>query len=172
MRQQRTVRGGRVPSWEWSWSCGSISDVRTPMLISVGYEGRSVDELVHELRRQSVAILVDVRLTPLSRKPGMSKRKLAAALATAGIDYVHLPALGNPKDNREPFRTGDPASRQRFRAMLHNEIASQALDQIAELLEGRAVAVLCFERSHENCHRHLVAEAVLEASPSVELVAI
>jgi hypothetical protein len=35
----------------------------------------------------------------------MSKRKLAAALADAGIDYMHLPALGNPKDNRQPFRT-------------------------------------------------------------------
>jgi uncharacterized protein (DUF488 family) len=141
-------------------------------LISLGYEGRSVGELVDVLLRQSVAILVDVRLTPLSRKPGMSKRKLAAALAEAGIDYVHLPALGNPKDNREPFRTGDPASRRRFRARLRDETASQALEHIAELLEGGAVAVLCFERSHEHCHRHLVTDAVLEARPSVELVAI
>ena len=142
------------------------------MLISLGYEGRSVDELVGDLRRQSVAILVDVRLTPLSCKPGMSKRKLAAALAEAGIDYVHLPALGNPRNNRGPFRTDDPASRQRFRALLHDEIALRALDHIAELLEDGAVAVLCFERSHEHCHRHLVAEAVLEVRPSVELVAI
>jgi uncharacterized protein (DUF488 family) len=142
------------------------------MLISLGYEGRSVGDLVHDLRRQSVAILVDVRLTPMSRKPGMSKRKLAAALAEAGIDYVHLPALGNPKDNREPFRLGDPASRQRFRTRLRDQDASQALDHIAELLDGGAVAVLCFERSHEICHRHLVTEAVLQARPSVEMVAI
>jgi uncharacterized protein (DUF488 family) len=108
------------------------------MLISLGYEGRSVGDLVDDLRSQYVAILVDVRLTPLSRKPGMSKRKLAAALAEAGIDYVHLPALGNPKDNRELFRTGDPASRQRFRALLRDEIALQALDHITELLEGGA----------------------------------
>jgi Protein of unknown function, DUF488 len=52
----------------------------------------------------------------------MSKRKLAAALADAGIDYMHLPALGNPKDNRQPFRTGDAASRQRFRARLNDEV--------------------------------------------------
>ncbi len=142
------------------------------MLISLGYEGRSVRDLVEDLRSQHVAILVDVRLTPLSRKPGMSKRKLAAALAEAGIDYVHLPALGNPKDNREPFRTGDPTSRERFRALLRDEIALQALDHIAELLEGGAVAVLCVERGHEHCHRHLVAAAVLEARPSVEVVAI
>jgi hypothetical protein len=61
----------------------------------------------------------------------MSKRKLAAALADAGIDYMHLPALGNPKDNRQPFRTGDAASRQRFRARLNDEVAMQAVNHIA-----------------------------------------
>src|SRR5437762_2686204 len=85
------------------------------------------------------------------------------ALAEAGIGYVHLPALGNPKDNRKPFRLGDPASRQRFRARLRDESASRALDHIAGLLDRGAVAVLCFERGHEHCHRHLVAEAVLQA---------
>lgn len=152
--------------------CGSMANVRRPTLISLGYEGRSVGQLVDELRQQSVLILVDVRLTPLSRKVGMSKRKLAGALGDAGIGYVHLPALGNPKDNREPFRSGDPASRDRFRALLHDQVALQAIDHIAELLDGGAVAVLCFEHSHEHCHRQLVAEAVLESKPSVELVAI
>ena len=99
-------------------------------------------------------------------------RKLAAALAEADIDYVHLPALGNPKNNRGPSRTGDPESRQRFRALLHDEVALQALDHIVGLLEDGAVAVLCCERSDEDCYRHLVAEAVLKARPSVELVAI
>jgi uncharacterized protein (DUF488 family) len=93
-------------------------------------------------------------------------------LAEAGIDYVHLPALGNPKNNRGPSQTGDPESRQRFRALLHDEIASQALDHIVGLLEDGAVAGLCCERSDEQCYRHLVAEAVLKARPSVELVAI
>ncbi|HEX8508590.1 MAG TPA: DUF488 domain-containing protein [Propionibacteriaceae bacterium] len=69
-------------------------------LISVGYEGRDVEGLVASLTQQRVAVLVDVRLTPLSRKPGLSKKRLASTLAEHGIDYLHLPALGNPKDNR------------------------------------------------------------------------
>lgn len=60
-------------------------------------------------------MLVDVRLTPLSRKPRLSKTKLAAALADVGIEYVHHRALGNPKDNRAGFREGQPASRARYR---------------------------------------------------------
>lgn len=146
--------------------------MHVPALVSLGYEGRTVDDLVGDLQRESVRILVDVRLTPLSRKPGMSKRRLAATLKEHGITYVHLPALGNPKDNREPFRAGDPASHQRFRSLLNGEVAAQALDHIAELLDGGAVAVLCFERAHAHCHRHLIVEAVLEVKPSAELVEI
>lgn len=146
--------------------------MQKPSLVSLGYEGRSVGELIHDLRRESVRILVDVRLTPLSRKPGMSKRRLAAALDEAGIAYVHLPALGNPKDNRDPFRAGDPDSRERFRELLSGDVAAQAVDHIAELLDGGAVAVLCFERTHEQCHRHLIVQAVMEAKPTTQLVAI
>ncbi|PPJ18215.1 hypothetical protein C5E45_10195 [Nocardia nova] len=42
------------------------------------------------LAEAGVATVVDVRLTPISRKPGLSKTKLSAALAEAGIRYVHL----------------------------------------------------------------------------------
>ena len=55
-------------------------------LVSLGYEGRIVDELISAARRANVTVLVDVRQTPLSRKLGLSKRRLAAALEDAGIE--------------------------------------------------------------------------------------
>ncbi|MDG4769766.1 DUF488 domain-containing protein [Solwaraspora sp. WMMD792] len=58
-------------------------------LIGIGYEGRSVDGLIAELRAAGVSRLVDVRLTPISRKPGFSKSALAKALNAAGIAYEH-----------------------------------------------------------------------------------
>lgn len=64
-------------------------------------------------------------------------------------------------------RSGDPAGRDRFCAVLADESASRDVDHIAELLDGRVVALLCFERTHEQCHRHLVAEAVREVVPLV-----
>lgn len=63
-------------------------------LVSIGYEGRTALELIATLSQLGVSVLVDVRLTPLSRKPGLSKTKLGLAAAEAGIRYVHLPALG------------------------------------------------------------------------------
>ena len=85
-------------------------------LVSVGYEDRDFKELLGSLVERRVSVLVDVRLTPLSRKPGLSKRKLESALAEHGIRYIHLPALGNPKDNRAGYRAHKPQSRRRFAA--------------------------------------------------------
>lgn len=140
-------------------------------LVSIGYEGRSVEELIDDLRRESVTVLVDVRLTPLSRKPGMSKRRLADALACAGIRYVHLSALGNPKTNRQPFRDGDPRSRSTYRAILEQGDGVTAMRAVQELLAHETVALLCFEREHDACHRHVVADELRRVEPSLDLVA-
>ena len=144
----------------------------TRRLVSLGYEGRTAEELVAELQSESVTVLVDVRLTPLSRKPGLSKRRLAALLADSGIRYVHLGALGNPKDNREGFRAGDPDSRSRFRRLLDERNAVQALDDISEFLDSDTVALLCFEREVGTCHRELVAQALLAERPALQLVEV
>jgi uncharacterized protein (DUF488 family) len=76
------------------------------ILYNVGYEGRSADQLLDLLELMQVQVLVDVRLNPLSRKRGLSKRKLAEALAAKRIEYVHEPLLGNPRENREGFSNG------------------------------------------------------------------
>jgi uncharacterized protein (DUF488 family) len=134
-------------------------------LVTVGYEGRSAAELVSALAEAEVQVLADVRLTPSSRKPGLSKRGLAAALAGAGIAYLHLPDLGNPRDNRQPFRRGDPASRARFRELLAAPPAQAALAELESRLQEERVALLCFERDAGSCHRLLVSDELLGRDP-------
>ena len=141
-------------------------------LVSVGYEGRDVSELIGSLRREGVAVLVDVRLNAISRKPGMSKRKLAEALGEAGIEYVHMRELGNPKDNREAFRQGDRSARERFRRRLRNDEALIALRHVAEYLDSDVVGLLCFEHEHNKCHRGLVAEALAEDEPGLAIATV
>jgi Protein of unknown function, DUF488 len=51
-----------------------------PGLRGIGYEGLSIGAFVGQLRAEGITIVADVRLTPLSRKPGFSKRALAIAL--------------------------------------------------------------------------------------------
>lgn len=147
-----------------------MNRAQTPSLVSLGYEGRTADELVDQLAEAGVSVLVDVRLTPLSRKPGLSKTRLRGSLAAQGITYVHLPQLGNPKDNRESFRAGHPASQARFRRILHAPEGQHALNHLAELLDGEVVALLCFERDHSTCHRDLVTEELVKDRPDLTLV--
>jgi uncharacterized protein (DUF488 family) len=139
-------------------------------LVSIGYEGKSVRDLVAQLLQQDVRVLVDVRLTPLSRKPGLSKTKLSRALAAVGIDYVHHPALGNPRDNRAGFRAGEPQSRARYRDVLESAAATDALAHVCELIDGGVVALLCFEDDHAECHRDIVARRLIEVRPNASLV--
>lgn len=131
-----------------------------PALLSVGYEGRDVEELVTLLVEEQVTVLLDVRLNAISRKRGFSKTRLGEALADAGITYRHSRSLGNPQDNREPFRAGDTSrGLAGFRGVLTSEDAVEEIDRLVGLLAERRVAVLCFEREHARCHRQAVVDA-------------
>lgn len=136
-----------------------------PGLVSVGYEGRTVEDLVAVIVAQHVQVVADVRLTPLSRKPGLSKTKLSAALAEAGVEYVHLRPLGNPRENRAPFWSGAvTVGVRRFQELMQEPTSAACLDHLAELARSRRVAVLCFERDHGRCHRQVVTDEVTARS--------
>ncbi|MDR0593706.1 MAG: DUF488 domain-containing protein [Bifidobacteriaceae bacterium] len=102
----------------------------------MGYEGCAVEEVIADLVSSGVSVVFDVRLTPLSRKPGFSKRKLAEKLAEHGIGYEHLPELGNPRANRDAYRRqgteqGDRA-REIYAAVLARPDAQAALTALAK----------------------------------------
>ncbi|NKY89756.1 DUF488 domain-containing protein [Nocardia veterana] len=139
-------------------------------LFTVGYEGRRADELITILAQAGVATVVDVRLTPISRKPGLSKTKLSAALAEAGIRYVHLKELGNPRDNRDGFRVGDADARDRYAHVLASPEGADALRSVRTLMAHGPVALLCFEHDHTTCHRQMVADAVRKGAAAGRVI--
>ena len=139
-------------------------------IYSVGYEGLTLDALVERLAGNRVTTVVDVRLNPISRRPGFSRNRLEAALNAAGIDYIHERTLGNPPENRESFRSGDGEhGRARMRSILANE-ASEALQRVVDLAANGRVAVLCVEREPHRCHREVIAAAAVEQNPAIEII--
>lgn len=126
-------------------------------LVSVGYEGVDLDAFIQDLLDQGVEVLVDVRLNAISRRRGFSKAALSTALAQAGIEYRHLRALGNPTSNRAAFSGQDRnLGRQRYRGLLKEPDAQEALTELDDLRQERVTAVLCFERDEVACHRHVI----------------
>jgi uncharacterized protein (DUF488 family) len=130
-------------------------------IATIGYEDATPDRLIATLRDAGVATLVDVRALANSRRPGFAKRALAAALADAGILYVHERALGTPAAGRAAIRAGRPAAMRRiFAAHLAGDEPQAALASVADRARREAVCLLCLEADPAHCHRTLVAEAV------------
>ena len=136
-----------------------------PDLLTIGYEGCTVADVLTTLREARVGLLIDVRAVPQSRKPGFSKRQLAAELDAAGIGYVHLQALGTPKSGRDAVRAGHPDVMERiYRAHLTGDRPQAELAQARDLAPRQRACLLCFEADPAHCHRRLVAEEIVAAT--------
>ena len=83
-------------------------------IFTIGYEGATVDGFIGALRKAGVALVLDIRAAPVSRKKGFSKNPLAQHLSEAGTGYRHLRGLGTPKQGREAARSGDHQSFERI----------------------------------------------------------
>lgn len=133
-----------------------------PTLFTIGYEQSTPDAVLGELKRAKVKLLVDTRAVAASRKPGFSKRQLAAALDEEGIGYIHLQKLGTPTEGRNAARSGDFDKLWRIYAKhLKTPEAVEAMDELVGLVEkGKPTCLLCFERDPAHCHRSRIAEIV------------
>ncbi len=133
-------------------------------IIGIGYEGLSVVQLTDQIAAWGITTLVDVRLNPQSRKPGFSRKSLSAYLETKAIAYIHMPELGNARDNRggysQPGSDEGDAARAVFVEQLRSPAAVAKLNELAALASASHIAVLCFEQRETECHRHEVLDAV------------
>ena len=122
-----------------------------------------LDEVIGRLKAARVEVVVDVRAVASSRRAGFSKTLLAASLAEAGVDYVHLRALGTPKAGRQAARAGRTGEMHRiFEAHLAEPEAQLALAQATEIASSRKAALLCYEAEAKDCHRAIVADRIRE----------
>jgi uncharacterized protein (DUF488 family) len=133
-------------------------------LFTIGYEQARSEAVIGELQRAGVGLVVDTRAVAASRRPGFSKRQLAAGLDAAGIGYVHLQKLGTPKEGRDAARSGHL---ERLFAIYEKHLATaparEQLDELTAIVSaGRPVCLLCYERDVNHCHRRRIAELICE----------
>src|SRR5204863_5922335 len=113
-------------------------------IFTIGYEGTTVPEFIAALKAAGVERVIDVRALPLSRRPGFSKSPLRAVLEEAGIEYVHLKALGTPVEGRAAARAGRHEELKRIYAgqLELPEAMAQSAQMLALALE-KPTALLC-----------------------------
>ncbi len=133
--------------------------IRAKALSSIGYEKALLQDVIAALSAAGVVTLIDVRDRPISRRPGFSKRQLAAAIEAAGMRYVHLAALGTPPEGR---LAGRRREWHRFWAIVDEKLgrpeAELGLQQAAEIAATEPSCLLCYEADWQACHRRRIAE--------------
>jgi uncharacterized protein (DUF488 family) len=131
------------------------------VLFTIGYEKLDQKQFMAHLSKHGVEVVADIRKLPVSRKKGFSKTALRETLSCEGIDYLNYQPLGAPKELRdELYKSGNY---DRFFRKYEKNISDKT-DYLAEILSlinsGRNVALLCFERNPQECHRKVVAEEI------------
>jgi uncharacterized protein (DUF488 family) len=134
-----------------------------PGLVTIGYEGRSLENYLNALLRDSVTLLCDVRRNPLSRKYGFSKSTLSKACEGVGIRYEHLPELGIASEERRELN--DQADYDALFAVYERDSLPHQTAALAKIRgwierDSQRVALTCYEAQPCQCHRHCVAEAL------------
>jgi len=130
-------------------------------LLTIGYEGSTPEAFDAALAAAGVELVVDVRAVAASRRRGFAKTALSHRLTGAGISYIHLRELGDPKPGRDAARAGRWAEFQSiFSAHLATPEALGGLARLSELARSQRTALLCYEADAAQCHRTIVAERV------------
>jgi uncharacterized protein (DUF488 family) len=138
---------------------------------TIGYEKLLPEALVAELGAARIRRVIDVRFRPQSRRPGMSKTRLAGLLAEHGIAYEHRRALGTPPDLRHLFHAGRVAEAAAGFRRHVEATASHDLDALAgELDDAPPTALLCLEADPASCHRRVIAQALRARRPGLRVV--
>lgn len=123
---------------------------------TIGYSGRTIDEVLELLTKAGVSTVVDIRHTPVSMyKPDFSKAKLVKHLAWHGIQYAHFGELGIPRDIRG-LAVGQPTRDVLWDWYDRNVVryyVGRNLDRFLNTAD-HPVALMCTEIDPTACHRH------------------
>ncbi len=139
---------------------------RSATLLTIGYQGRSLETYLNLLIGAGATVLCDVRRNAISRVYGFSKSTLSTACKGVGIRYEHLPVLGISSDRRRGLKTS--ADYLRLLAEYENVDLPQRYEELANIKgwirSGETVALTCFEREPEHCHRGRLAATIEQTS--------
>ena len=127
-------------------------------IFTLGYQGATLETYISTLEKAEIDLVIDVRETAWSYKPGFSKAPLRTGLLSAGINYLHLKSAGNPSSNR---KTAKNPKHCLARYKKHLRSNPECLEELTNFLlraskERKRICLTCFERHAVECHRSVI----------------
>ena len=141
----------------------TIREGNSVTIFTIGYEKRTSEDLIAQLRDAGVVILADIREKPISRRAEFRGEALRAACETAGIGYEAWPQLGSTESQRDDLHeSGDiEAFHKRFRTYAKRHLMPE-IKRLAKEALHQPIALFCYERAHAECHRMVIAELLAD----------
>jgi uncharacterized protein (DUF488 family) len=131
---------------------------------TIGHSNRPIEAFIALLQAHGVAQLADVRTIPKSRRhPHFAQESLMVSLPAAGSAYRHFPGLGGLRKPAADSLNGGwrhPGFRGYADYMQTPAFASSLVDLI-EWSKAAPTAVMCAEAVWWQCHRQLIADALV-----------
>jgi uncharacterized protein (DUF488 family) len=134
------------------------------VIYTIGHSTRTAEAFLELLTAHGIRQLADVRTIPRSaRHPQFSSETLAAFLASHDIVYRHFPGLGGLRKPK-PTSTNTAWRNEAFRGYadyMETPAFREAVDALERFAAGAPTAVMCAEAVWWQCHRRLLADALL-----------
>ena len=139
---------------------------------TIGYGYSEIDEFCDRLKIKGIKTLVDVRDNPTSiYKPEYDKDTLKTSLKKVGINYIHRPELGVPKEHRNELHTEEDFNKlwkwydknvlPTLNIIDSEDSANTLFDNlIGESKFNGPYVFMCRELDPTKCHRHRIAKAL------------
>lgn len=147
---------------------------RRVTLWTAGHSTRPLDDFIALLQAHGIRRLVDVRTIPRSRhNPQFNQDQLSESMKQAGIQYVHMPALGGLRHARRDSVNSAwrNASFRGFADYMQTAEFDVALQELIRLARSRRTAIMCAEAVPWRCHRSPIADVLLVRGLKVEEIA-
>jgi uncharacterized protein (DUF488 family) len=139
-------------------------------VLTIGHSNLPADEFVRLLQAHHVTAVADIRAKPFSRRnPHFSKKNLQSILAAAGIGYEHFPSLGGHRAPREDSMNSGwrNAAFRGYADHMGTQEFLHGIEALLEFSEKYLVAVMCAESQWRDCHRQLLADALVARAVEV-----
>ncbi len=141
---------------EYSNSNSEGITIHNKRVLTIGYGGRSPDELITLLSKNKVCEVVDVRLRPDKAFMGTyvrSKNKdegIQGLLGASEIDYFSFIELGNLFYEVQDWR-------KRYEELIYKS-GDNILTRLIEVIsQSRTPCLMCAEKKVTDCHRLIIA---------------
>jgi uncharacterized protein (DUF488 family) len=134
------------------------------VIYTIGHSTRTAAAFVELLRIHQVGGVADVRTIPRSRRhPHFEREALSRILTAEGIEYRHIPELGGLRKPR-PDSANTAWRHPSFRGYadyMGSEAFADGIERLLEFARERPTAIMCAEAVWWQCHRRLLADALV-----------